>query len=87
MVEFALRVHPAQRQTYMPKVIVEALGYHLKAKPDRYAMVVYPEGMNVAQVVRSVEILLADLRHQEEVERRAEAGALAGAAVVEAAGG
>lgn len=78
MVEFTIGVHPAQRQAYIPKEIVEALGHRLKAKPNRYAMVVYPEGTSVSQVVRSVEILLADLKHQEEVEMAAEAKAAAG---------
>ncbi|MDI6814086.1 MAG: hypothetical protein QMD10_11195 [Desulfitobacteriaceae bacterium] len=62
MVEFTIKVHLAQRQAYIPKEIVEALGTRLKAKPDRYAMVIYPEGMNPELVIKSLEILLDDLR-------------------------
>jgi len=86
MVEFNIKVHEKQRLAYIPQEIVEALGFRLKAKPNRYAMVVYPEGMNVAQVVRSVEILLADLRHQENVERTTGTGAAAGATAEGATG-
>lgn len=62
MVEFNISVHPKQRLAYIPKAIVETLGLQLKARPDNYAVVVYPKGADPALVIRSVEILLADLK-------------------------
>jgi hypothetical protein len=68
MVEFLIKVHPAQRQAYIPKPIVEAMGHRLKAKPDRYAVVLYPEGASLTHVIESLRILLADLELQVRVE-------------------
>jgi hypothetical protein len=68
MVEFTIKVHPAQRQAYIPKEIIEAFGLRLKAKPARYAMIIYPEGMDLALVIRSLEILLEDLRLEREAQ-------------------
>jgi len=68
MVEFLIKVHPAQRQAYIPKPIVDALGHRLKAKPDRYAIVIYPEGTELNHVIESLRILLADLELQRKVE-------------------
>jgi hypothetical protein len=66
MVEFNIKVHPKQRQAYIPKEIVEALGLRLKVKPNRYAMVVYPENADPALVIKSLEVLLADLKLEKE---------------------
>jgi len=62
MVEFDITIHPKQRQAYIPKEIVVALGHKLKARPDRYAVLMYPEGVDPALVIKSVEILLQDLK-------------------------
>ena len=70
MVEFSIKVHPTQRQAYIPKEIVEALGYKLKAKSDRYTVVLYPEGADPTLVRRSLEILLADLKLEAEAKTK-----------------
>ena len=62
MVEFRISIHPKQRVAYIPKEIVEALGYKVKAKPNRYAVILYPEGIDRSLVIKSLEILLADLK-------------------------
>jgi hypothetical protein len=62
MVEFDITIHPKQRQAYIPKEIVAALGTKLKAKPDRYAVLVFPKDADPSLVIRSVEILLEDLK-------------------------
>lgn len=66
MVEFSIKVHPKQRQAYIPKEVVEALGLRLKAKPNRYAMVVYPENVDKELVIKSLEVLLADLKLESQ---------------------
>ena len=62
MVEFKISIHPKQRLAYIPKEIVEALGHKVKAKPDRYTVILYPEGIDRSLVIKSLEILLADLK-------------------------
>lgn len=62
MVEFRIKVHPKQRQAYIPKEIVEALGLNLRAKADRYTVILYPKDIDPALVIRSLEVLLDDLR-------------------------
>ena len=69
MVEFNIKVHPQQRLAYIPKEIVRALGFRLKAKPDRYALILYPENCDLNLVIRSVEILLEDLKLQRDAEQ------------------
>lgn len=69
MVEFKIKVHPKQNQAYIPKEIVEALGTRLKARPNRYAMVVFPESVSPILVVKSLEILLEDLKLELEASR------------------
>ncbi|MEM1558511.1 MAG: hypothetical protein QXG12_07955 [Thermoproteota archaeon] len=61
MVEFKIKVHPTQRQAYIPKEIVETLGYKLKAKPDRFVVILYPENADMHMVLKSLRVLLADL--------------------------
>lgn len=62
MVEFEIKIHEKQRLAYIPKEIVKALGTRLKAKPDRYALVIYPEDADPILVIKSLEILLEDLK-------------------------
>jgi hypothetical protein len=70
MVEFEIKIHPKQRQAYIPKEIVETLGTHLKAKPGSYAVLLYPKNVDPDLVERSVKILLADLKLESKTERR-----------------
>ena len=58
MVGFRIKVHPKQGQAYIPKEIVEALGYSLRAKADRYP----------AFLIRSLEIILNDLKLEGEAK-------------------
>jgi hypothetical protein len=58
---FRIKVHPKQRQAYIPKEVVEDLGHVLRLLPDKNAAVVYPEGKPLAKVVESVRLLLRDL--------------------------
>jgi len=70
MVEFLIKVHPAQRQAYIPKPIVEALGYRLRAKADRYAAILWPEGVDILHVIESLRILLRLLELEANIHDR-----------------
>ena len=67
--EFKISVNEKQRQAYIPKEVVEALGFKWILRPNMKAAVIYPLGASIEVIRRSVEILLEDLRLQESVEK------------------
>jgi len=70
MVEFKIKVHPEQRLAYIPKEIFETLGTKLTAVPNRAAVLLYPQGTAIKDVVRSITIIKQDLEHAVELEKR-----------------
>jgi len=44
MVEFKIRIHPIERQTYIPKLILENLGPEVTILPNMSAAALYPTG-------------------------------------------
>jgi len=73
MVEFNLTINQKQRTAYFNKKIIDALGYELAAQLNAQSGVIYPKDANKKDVIRSVEIILEDLRHQVELEKEKEA--------------
>ena len=71
MVEFKVKVNADQGTCYLPKEIREALGLDLKLVGNRAAIVMYPEKIALKDVVKSLEILLADFRHALEMQEAA----------------
>jgi len=75
MVEFNLTINQKQRTAYFNKKIIDALGYELAAQLNAKSGVIYPKDANKKDVIRSVEIILEDLKHQVELETKEEAQA------------
>ena len=69
MVEFDIRVHPKQRQAYIPKEIVETLGYRWKVTPNMKAIAAYPKDATIETVIRSLEIILDDLKLRRDISQ------------------
>jgi len=69
MVEFKIKINPEQRLAYIPKEIVEAIGFELKATPNRAAVLLYPENMPLKDVVKSLNIIRQDLEHASELSK------------------
>lgn len=69
MVEFNLTINKKQRTAYFNKKIIDALGHDLAAQLNASSGVIYPKNANKKDVVRSLEIILADLKHQLELEK------------------
>jgi hypothetical protein len=59
--EYKIRVHPSERQTYIPKALVESLGSELTIFPDKVAAILYRTGEDPAVVIASVRVLLRHL--------------------------
>jgi hypothetical protein len=66
MVEFKVKVHPEQRLMYVPKEIYQTFGTNLKVVADFFAAVIFREDAALPDVIRSLEIILEDLRHREK---------------------
>jgi len=72
MVEFNLTVNKKQRTAYFNKKFIDALGYDLLAQLNATSGVIYPKDADKEDVIRSVEIILEDLKHQAELEKKKE---------------
>jgi len=73
MVEFKLNVNKKQRTAYINKKIIDTLGYEVGVQLNATSGVIYPLGGNKHDIIRSLEIILDDLRHQAELEQKLEA--------------
>jgi len=72
MVEFNLTVNKKQRTAYFNKKIIDSLGYDLAAQLNASSGVIYPKDANKKDVIRSIEIILEDLKHQAEIAEKKE---------------
>jgi len=70
LVEFRIKVNPEQRLAYIPKEIFEVLGSDLKAVGNRTAVIFYPESATIKDVLISLKIIRADLRHALQLEEK-----------------
>jgi hypothetical protein len=61
MVEFVIRVNQ-QRTAYIPKEIVEGLGYDWVLVPDTKAAVIYASQCHLEAAIRSIELILEGLK-------------------------
>ena len=55
---------------YIPKEIREAFGKKIKIIPNASAALFFPEGVDYEDVLRSLEIIRADLKHRIELKRK-----------------
>ena len=70
MVEFDIKIHPKQRLAYIPKEIIQTLGFQLKIIPNLKAAVVYPANENPERILKSLEVILADLKLRLEDQKQ-----------------
>ena len=71
MVKFKTQINP-YGQLYLPKEIREELdAKHIEILGDAKAIVIYAEGLQPAEVLRSLKVVEADLEHRVELAERA----------------
>jgi len=58
-----------KNRVVLPRDVTNKWGKEIVFRPNTYASIVHPKGVELEHVIRSVEILLEDLRHQLEVEK------------------
>jgi hypothetical protein len=63
MVEFKIKIHPEQRLAYIPRQLVETLGFRLKAVPNSVAVLLFSENADPEDVIKSLQIIKAELLH------------------------
>lgn len=63
MVEFKLKVNEKQGTVYFPKELREALGSELKVIPNAAAILLYSEGTDREDVLKSLDIIKSDIEH------------------------
>jgi hypothetical protein len=61
MVEFVIRVNQ-QRTAYIPKEIVENLGFDWIMVPNARAAVIYPKQCSLDTAIKSIQIILDGLK-------------------------
>lgn len=67
MVKFKIKMN-AYGQFYMPKEVREELGRRLELLGDAKTALLFPEGLSPTDVLRSLRVLVADLKHRAELE-------------------
>jgi len=61
MVEFVIRVNQ-QRTAYIPKEVIEILGYEWLLVPNARAAVVYPRQCDLKTAIKSVLVIVKGLK-------------------------
>jgi hypothetical protein len=61
MVEFVIRVNQ-QRTAYIPKEVIETLGYEWLLVPNAKAAVVYPRQCDLKTAIKSVLVIVKGLK-------------------------
>ena len=69
--KFKLKANP-QGQFYFPKTIRDEWGHRLELVPDAEAGAIYPAGKPAKEVLRSLKVVITDLRHRAEIEEKSE---------------
>jgi hypothetical protein len=70
MVEFKIRIHPEQRLAYIPRQLVETLGFRLKAVPNSVAVLFFPEDADPQDVIKSLQIIKTELVHSLALKQK-----------------
>jgi len=73
VVEFVIRVNQ-QRTAYIPKEIVEGLGFDWVLVPNTRAAVIYARECDLDAAIRSVEVILEGLRLRLANQRKGGGG-------------
>ena len=68
--DFHIKVHKEQRVAYIPKSLFEILGTTIKATPNRAAVLMCSEDTSIDDVLKSLDIIKADLLHAKELQGR-----------------
>ena len=64
-----LKANP-RGQFYFPKTLRDEWGHELELTPNASAGAIYPKGTSPQEVIDSLEVVIADLKHRAEMEKK-----------------
>ncbi|HEX68944.1 MAG TPA: hypothetical protein ENG10_01435 [Candidatus Bathyarchaeota archaeon] len=67
MVKFKLKMNRFG-QLYMPVELRKELGMKLEAIANVRAVLIFPKGLKASDVLKSVKVIVADLKHRAQLE-------------------
>jgi hypothetical protein len=65
--KYKIKANP-NGQFYFPKRVRDEWGHELELIPDAEAGAIYPAGLSAREVLRSLNVVIADLKHRMEME-------------------
>ena len=68
--DIILTINKRQRLAYIPKALYEVLGSKVKATPNRVAVLMFSAENNIDDVLRSIDIIKADLLHAKQLQKK-----------------
>jgi hypothetical protein len=72
--ELKIRINEKERVAYIPLSLFKILGTNVNASPSRAAVLLYSEKMPIDTVLKSLNIIKADLLHAKELEEAEASG-------------
>jgi hypothetical protein len=70
--ELKLKINPTERLAYIPKAIFNILGPDVCAAPNRSAVLMFSSDTGIDDVLKSLDIIKADLRHARQLQKNKE---------------
>lgn len=68
--DITIRMNPKQHLAYIPKILQDILGENPKATPNRTAVLFFSEKTSIDDVIKSLDIIKADLLHARELQKQ-----------------
>ncbi|MCW3985316.1 MAG: hypothetical protein NWE91_02765 [Candidatus Bathyarchaeota archaeon] len=68
--EIEIKINQKQRLAYIPKSIYNILGSNVKVTPNRAAVLMFAADVSINDVLKSLDIIKADLLHGIELEQQ-----------------
>ena len=68
--DITIKINKKERLAYIPKALHNILGDNPKATPNRAAVLLCNENTSIDDVLKSLDIIKADLLHAKEIQQR-----------------
>lgn len=69
MVEFQFHINEKQGTAYFKKELRQALGTELRGIPNAAALLLYPQNTDPRDILRSINIIRADIEHKIDMQK------------------
>jgi hypothetical protein len=69
MVEFQVPINKKQRLAYIPKILVDSLGYKLTIIPDTKAALMFASGATLEELLQSLHVIEEIVKGRKKAAR------------------